>query len=208
MTLETIFKNVTEGKLADVESGVQAALDSGVSADEILNKALIAAMDKVGQLFEAGDLFVPEMLIAARAMQAGLNLLKPSLAEEGVETAGVVAMGTVKGDLHDIGKNLVSMMLEGAGFEVVDLGTDVDPVKFAEAVKNGARVVGMSAMLTTTMSSMADVIEAVEDINMRDKVKIIIGGAPVTGEFAEQIGADGYSSDASNAVKLVRDLLG
>jgi len=208
MKLETIFQYVTEGKIADVESGVQAALDAGVSADEILNQALIAAMDKVGQLFEAGDLFVPEMLIAARAMQAGLNLLKPSLAEEGVETAGTVAVGTVKGDLHDIGKNLVAMMLEGAGFEVLDLGTDVDPVKFAEAAKNGASVVGMSAMLTTTMSSMADVIEAIEDVNVRDKVKIIIGGAPVTGEFAEQIGADGYSSNASNVVKMVRELLG
>jgi len=208
MKLEPIFQYVTEGKISDVESGVQAALDAGVSADEILNQALIAAMDKVGQLFEDGDLFVPEMLIAARAMQAGLNLLKPSLAEEGVETAGTVAVGTVKGDLHDIGKNLVAMMLEGAGFEVLDLGTDVDPAKFAEAVKNGASVVGMSAMLTTTMSGMADVIEAIEDVNVRDKVKIIIGGAPVTGEFAEQIGADGYSSDASNAVKLVRELLG
>ena len=208
MKLETIFQYVTEGKTSDVESGVQAALDAGVSADEILNQALIAAMDKVGQLFEDGDLFVPEMLIAARAMQAGLNLLKPSLAEEGVETAGTVAVGTVKGDLHDIGKNLVAMMLEGAGLEVLDLGTDVDPAKFAEAVKNGASIVGMSAMLTTTMSGMADVIEAIEDVNVRDKVKVIIGGAPVTGEFCEQIGADGYSSDASNAVKLVRELLG
>jgi 5-methyltetrahydrofolate--homocysteine methyltransferase len=208
MTLETIFKNVTEGKAADVESGVQAALDSGVSAEEILNKALIAAMDDVGQRFEAGDFFVPEMLVAARAMQAGLNLLKPHLAETGVQSAGTVAMGTVKGDLHDIGKNLVAMMLEGAGFEVMDLGTDVDPAKFAEAVRNGANVVGMSALLTTTMGSMADVIEAVEDINMRDEVKIIVGGAPVTPEYAEQIGADGFAADASSAVKKVRELLG
>ncbi len=208
MNLETIYQNVTEGKAADVKAGVQAALDSGVSAEEILNKALIAAMDDVGQRFEDGDLFVPEMLIAARAMQAGLNLLKPHLADTGVLSAGTVAVGTVKGDLHDIGKNLVAMMLEGAGFEVMDLGTDVDPAKFAEAVRNGANVVGMSALLTTTMGSMAQVIEAVEDINMREKVKIIIGGAPVTADYAEQIGADGFSADASTAVKKVRELLG
>ena len=208
MTLETIFQNVTEGKTAEVEAGVQAALDSGVSSEEILNKALIAAMDDVGQRFEAGDFFVPEMLVAARAMQAGLNILKPHLAETNFQSAGTVAIGTVKGDLHDIGKNLVAMMLEGAGFEVMDLGTDVDPTDFAEAVRNGANVVGMSALLTTTMGSMADVIEAVEDINMRDKVKIIIGGAPITPEYAEQIGADGFAADASSTVKKVRELLG
>jgi len=160
MKLETIFQNVIAGKAAEVEAGVQAALDSGVSPEEILNEALIAAMDDVGQRFEAGDFFVPEMLIAARAMQAGLNLLKPHLAETDIKSAGTVAIGTVKGDLHDIGKNLVAMMLEGAGFKVIDLGTDVDPAKFAEAVRNGANVVGMSALLTTTMGSMAHAIEA------------------------------------------------
>jgi len=208
MNLETIFQNVTEGNAEDVEAGVQAALETGVPSEEILNKALIAAMDEVGQRFEAGDFFVPEMLIAARAMQAGLVVLKPHLAETSFQSAGTVAIGTVKGDLHDIGKNLVAMMLEGAGFEVMDLGTDVDPAKFAEAVRNGANVVGMSALLTTTMASMAQVIEAVEDINMRDKVKIIIGGAPVTADYAEQIGADGFAADASGAVKKVRELLG
>ena len=208
MNLETINQNVAEGNEAGVVAGVQAALDSGMSPEEILNQGLIAAMDDVGQRFEDGDLFVPEMLIAARAMQAGLNLLKPHLVETGVQSAGIVAIGTVKGDLHDIGKNLVAMMLEGAGFEVMDLGTDVDPAEFAEAVRNGANVVGMSALLTTTMGSMAQVIEAVEDINMRDKVKIIIGGAPVTPEYAEQIGADGFAADASSAVKKVRELLG
>lgn len=208
MKLETIFKKVTEGEAEDVAAGVQAALDSGVPSEEILNKALIAAMDDVGQQFEEGDLFVPEMLIAARAMQAGLDLLKPHLAETGVQAAGTVAVGTVKGDLHDIGKNLVAMMLEGAGFEVIDLGTDVDPAKFAQAVKNGANVLGMSALLTTTMGSMAQVIEAIEELNMRDKVKIIIGGAPVTAEYAEEIGADGFAADASGAVKKVRELLG
>ena len=208
MNLETIFQNVTEGNAEDVEAGVQAALETGVSSEEILNKALIAAMDEVGQRFEAGDFFVPEMLVAARAMQAGLVVLKPHLAETSFQSAGTVAIGTVKGDLHDIGKNLVAMMLEGAGFEVIDLGTDVDPAKFAEAVRNGANVVGMSALLTTTMASMAQVIEAVEDVNMRDKVKIIIGGAPVTADYAEQIGADGFAADASGAVKKVRELLG
>jgi 5-methyltetrahydrofolate--homocysteine methyltransferase len=208
MNLETIFQNVTEGNAEDVEAGVQAALETGVSSEEILNKALIAAMDEVGQRFEAGDFFVPEMLIAARAMQAGLVVLKPHLAETSFQSAGTVAIGTVKGDLHDIGKNLVAMMLEGAGFEVIDMGTDVDPAKFAEAVRNGANVVGISALLTTTMASMAQVIEAVEDINMRDKVKIIIGGAPVTADYAEQIGADGFAADASGAVKKVRELLG
>jgi len=207
MTLETIFQNVTEGKVADVEAGVQAALDSGVSPEEILNKALIAAMDDVGERFEAGDFFVPEMLVAANAMQAGLTILKPHLADTSYQLAGTVAIGTVKGDLHDIGKNLVAMMLEGAGFEVIDLGTNVGPAEFAEAVRNGANVVGMSALLTTTMSSMADVIEAVEDINMRDQVKVIIGGAPVTPEYAEEIGADGFAADASSAVKKVRELL-
>lgn len=208
MNLETILQNVTEGNAEDVEAGVQAALETGVSSEEILNKALIAAMDEVGQRFEAGDFFVPEMLIAARAMQAGLVVLKPHLAETSFQSAGTVAIGTVKGDLHDIGKNLVAIMLEGAGFEVIDMGTDVDPAKFAEAVRNGANVVGISALLTTTMASMAQVIEAVEDINMRDKVKIIIGGAPVTADYAEQIGADGFAADASGAVKKVRELLG
>jgi len=208
MEFEAIFKNVTEGKKADVASGVQAALDSGASPEEILNKALIAAMTEIGRRYEAGDLFVPEMLVAAHAMQAGLQLLKPHLIKTGVQAAGTVAIGTVKGDLHDIGKNLVAMMLEGAGFEIVDLGTDVDPAKFAEAVRNGANVVGMSALLTTTMGNMAQVIEAIEDIDMRDEVKIIIGGAPVTAEYAEKIGADGYAPDASSAVKKVNELLG
>ena len=208
MNLETIFQNVVKGQAPDVELGVQAALSSGMPAEEILNNALIAAMDEIGKQFEQGDLFVPEMLIAARAMQAGLNLLKPLLAESGVQSAGIVAMGTVKGDLHDIGKNLVAMMFEGAGFEVIDVGTDVEPAVFAETVRNGAIVVGMSAMLTTTMPAMADVIEALEDTNVRDQVKVIIGGAPVTPEFAEKINADGYAADASSAVTKVQEMLG
>jgi 5-methyltetrahydrofolate--homocysteine methyltransferase len=208
MTLKDIYQNVVQGDATAVSTGVQAELDAGTAPEDILNQALISAMDYVGQQFEAGEFFVPEMLIAARAMQAGMNLLKPHLVEGGVESAGKVAIGTVKGDLHDIGKNLVAMMLEGAGFEVEDLGTDVPPTKFLEAALGGAQVIGMSALLTTTMGSMTDVIEAIEDSNLRDKVKIIIGGAPVTDAYAQQIGADGYAPDASSAVRKVRALLG
>jgi 5-methyltetrahydrofolate--homocysteine methyltransferase len=207
MSLKEIYQNVIDGDANGVSTGVQAELDAGTVPEEILNQALISAMDYVGQQFEEGEFFVPEMLIAARAMQAGMNLLKPHLVESGVESAGKVAIGTVKGDLHDIGKNLVAMMLEGAGFEVEDLGTDVPPTRFLEAALGGAQVIGMSALLTTTMGSMSDVIEAIEDGNIRDKVKVIIGGAPVTSSFAEQIGADGYASDASSAVRKVRKLL-
>jgi 5-methyltetrahydrofolate--homocysteine methyltransferase len=208
MSLKEIYQNVVDGDASAVSAGVQAALDAATSPEEILNQALISAMDYVGQQFEEGEFFVPEMLIAARAMQAGMNLLKPHLIEVGVESAGKVAIGTVKGDLHDIGKNLVAMMLEGAGFEVEDLGTDVPPTNFLDAALGGAQVIGMSALLTTTMGGMSDVIEALEDGNIRDKVKVIIGGAPVTTAFAEKIGADGYASDASSAVRKVRDLLG
>ena len=208
MKLDKIYQDVINGQSSDVESGVKAALAAGVSPEIILNKALIAAMDDVGQRFAEGEFFVPEMLVAARAMQAGLNLLKPHLTETGVKSAGRVAIGTVKGDLHDIGKNLVVMMLEGAGFEVEDLGTDVDPSKFSEAAMNGAQVIGMSALLTTTMGSMSDVIEAVENVNMRDKIKVIIGGAPVTDAFAREIGADAFAPDASSAVRIVRELIG
>jgi len=208
MSLKDIYEDVVRGDSEAVRAGVQAELDSGSTPETILNQALISAMDYVGEQFEIGEFFVPEMLIAARAMQAGMNLLKPHLVESGVKSAGKVAIGTVKGDLHDIGKNLVAMMLEGAGFEVEDLGTDVGPVKFQEAVMGGAQVIGMSALLTTTMGSMKDVIDAIEDSNFREKVKVVIGGAPVTSAYAEQIGADGYAPDASSAVRLVRELLG
>lgn len=208
MKLDKIYQDLVNGQSSDVESGVKAALAAGVSPEIILKKALIAAMDDVGRRFDEGDFFVPEMLVAARAMQTGLNLLKPHLAETGVKSAGRVAIGTVKGDLHDIGKNLVLMMLEGAGFEVEDLGTDVDPTKFGEAAMNGAQVIGLSALLTTTMGRMSDVIKAVENVNMRDKVKVIIGGAPVTEAFAREIGADAFAPDASSAVRIVRELIG
>jgi 5-methyltetrahydrofolate--homocysteine methyltransferase len=208
MDLKTIYQAVTEGETAEVEAGVRAALAAGISAAEILNQALVAAMDEVGQRFEDGDLFVPEMLIAARAMQAGLQILKPHLAQAEVKAAGKVAIGTVKGDLHDIGKNLVAMMLEGAGFEVQDLGVDVSPEAFVKAAQGGAQLIGMSALLTTTMSNMEVTVQALKTAGLRDSVKIFIGGAPVTQEYASKIGVDGFAADASSATRLARQLLG
>lgn len=207
MILETIYQHVIDGEAEEVESQVQKAFDEGHSAGDILNKALIAAMDEVGRRYEQGDFFVPEMLVAARAMQAGLHILKPYLVQGGVKAAGKIAIGTVKGDLHDIGKNLVAMMLEGAGFEVHDLGTDVDPQKFVQMAKEGAQVIGLSALLTTTMNNMAVTIQALQQAGLRDKVKVIIGGAPVTPEYAQKIGADGFAPDASTATRVVRELL-
>lgn len=209
MKLETIYQNVTEGKVAEVEAGVQDALDSGLSTEEILDKALIAAMGEVGRRFETGDLFVPEMVIAARAMKAGLSVLRPLLADSDIASSGRYIVGTVKGDLHDIGKNLVKMMLEGGGFEVIDLGADVDPSAFVDAVReHKPDLVGLSALLTTTMTQMKSTIEALEEAGLRDSVKIMIGGAPVTTAFAEEIGADGYAEDAASAVDMSRELMG
>jgi 5-methyltetrahydrofolate--homocysteine methyltransferase len=206
--IKDIYTNVMEGEAEAVTEKVQAALDAGVSASVILNEGMIAAMGEVGRLFEEGEYFVPEMLIAARAMQAGLALLKPFLKEADVQSAGKVVIGTVKGDLHDIGKNLVAMMLEGAGFEIVDLGTDVAPEKFVDAARTeGAQLVGLSALLTTTMPSMKATIEALIAAGLRDKVKVMIGGAPITQEYANQIGADGFASDASRAVAMAKSLI-
>jgi 5-methyltetrahydrofolate--homocysteine methyltransferase len=207
MKLEEIYQNVIDGQAPAVEAGVKAALDAGEKADVILHQALIAAMDEVGKRFEEGDFFVPEMLIAARAMQAGLSLLKPHLAATDIKSAGKVAIGTVKGDLHDIGKNLVAMMLEGAGFEVVDLGVDVAPDVFVQAVKNGAQVIGMSALLTTTMANMQRTIEALNTAGVRNQVKVVVGGAPVTEDYAKRIGADAFAADASSATRVVRQLV-
>jgi 5-methyltetrahydrofolate--homocysteine methyltransferase len=204
--IKNIYQAVLEGDMGAVEENVQAALDAGVLPVDILQKGLIAAMGEVGRLFEEGEYFVPEMLIAARAMKAGLTILKPLLVDSGIEPAGKVAVGTVKGDLHDIGKNLVAMMLEGAGFEIVDLGTDVTPEQFVEAVKDGVDIIGLSALLTTTMPSMEGTIKAITDAGLRDRVKIMIGGAPVTAEYARQIGADGFAPDASQAVTLAKTL--
>jgi len=209
MDLKQIFDNVIEGAAPSVEAGVKQALSEGIGADVILKEALIAAMDEVGRQYEEGDIFVPEMLISARAMQAGLALLKPHLVGGANESAGKVAIGTVKGDLHDIGKNLVAMMLEGAGFEIIDLGVDVPPQAFVDAVATkGAQVIGMSALLTTTMSNMGVTIEALKAAGLRDKVKVMIGGAPVTQDFASQIGADGFAADASSATRIARELVG
>jgi 5-methyltetrahydrofolate--homocysteine methyltransferase len=207
MEIKEIYQNVIEGNAPAVQAGVNAALAQGLAADVILNQALIAAMEEVGKRFEEGEFFVPEMLIAARAMQSGLAILKPRLVESGVKAAGQIAIGTVKGDLHDIGKNLVAMMLEGAGYEVKDLGTDVDPQAFVKAAQEGAQVIGMSALLTTTMSNMQNTIQALQAAGLRDKVKVVIGGAPVTEAYARQIGADAFAPDASSAVRTVRQLV-
>jgi len=206
---EALQNAILEGDVEATKESVQAALDAGLEPGAILADGMIAAMKEVGRLFEEGEYFVPEMLIAARAMQAGLGLLKPHLASSDVKSAGTVAIGTVKGDLHDIGKNLVALMLEGAGFEVKDLGVDVAPEKFVEAVRAGdVDIVALSALLTTTMASMKATIEAIQQAGLRDQVKIMVGGAPVTQEYAEQIGADGYSQDASRAVSLAQSLVG
>jgi 5-methyltetrahydrofolate--homocysteine methyltransferase len=207
MDLKAIYENVIEGAASDVEAGVREALAAGVNADAILQDALIAAMGEVGNRYEEGDMFVPEMLIAARAMQAGLNLLKPHLIGGMTKSAGKIAIGTVKGDLHDIGKNLVAMMLEGAGFEIINLGVDVEPQAFVDAAQEGAQIIGMSALLTTTMSNMKVTIEALKAAGMRDKVKVLIGGAPVTQEFANSIGADAFAADAPSAARIARQLL-
>jgi len=205
---QEIYQAVISGHKDEVEIGIQNALSAGIPAEKILHDGLIPPMAEVGRLFEEGEYYVPEMLIAARAMQAGLAILKPYLAEANVKAVGKVAIGTVKGDLHDIGKNLVAMRLEGAGCEIIELGTDVSPEKFVEAGSNDVvDIVGVSALLTTTMPSMATTIKALEDSGVRDQVKVIIGGAPVTDAYAAQIGADGFSTDASRAVTLAKSLL-
>lgn len=208
----SILKEIGESVLAyqpkKVEELTQQGLDEGKSASELLNDGLIPAMDEVGKKYEAGEIYVPEMLMAAKAMKAALAVLRPILAETGVEAKGKVVIGTVEGDLHDIGQNLVSIMLEGAGYEVHNLGIDNTKDAFVEAVKETeSDVVAMSALLTTTMIQMPEVIEALKAAGLRDGLKIIIGGAPVTQEYADQIGADGYAKDAAAAVTLVRGLL-
>jgi len=201
--IKKIYQGVLEGDREAVTSVVQEAIAAKMTAEKILKEGMMSAMSEVGRLFEEGEYFVPELLIAARAMQGGMELLKPMLVAEEIEPIGRIVIGTVKGDLHDIGKNLVGMMLQGAGFEVTDLGSDVDAQKFVDAVKStNAHVVGMSALLTTTMSNMPSTIEAFKAAGLRDKVKILVGGAPLTKAYADQIGADGYAPDASQAAKL------
>jgi 5-methyltetrahydrofolate--homocysteine methyltransferase len=206
--LSAIYNAILEGDVAGTKAGVQAALMADLQPETILSDGMIAAMNEVGKRFEDGDFYVPEMLVAASAMQAALFLLKPRLVASDVKSTGKVAIGTVKGDLHDIGKNLVALMLEGAGFEVRDLGVDVPPEKFIEAIATGdVNILALSALLTTTMPNMKTTIESIHQAGMRDKVKIIIGGAPVTQHYADEIGADGFASDASNAVSATRKLL-
>jgi 5-methyltetrahydrofolate--homocysteine methyltransferase len=196
------------GEAEEVAALVQQALDQGMSPAEILSNGLIAGMDEVGKDFKAGDLFVPEVLVAARAMSAGMGILRPLLAAGEVPSAGKYVIGTVKGDLHDIGKNLVKMMLEGAGFETIDLGTDVEAQAFVDAVReHQPEMVGMSALLTTTMVNMKTTIEALEEAGLRNSVKVMVGGAPVTAAFAEEIGADAYAPDAATAVEVARSLV-
>ena len=201
--IEKIYQGVLNGEREVVVEAVREAIDAKVPAETILKEGMMRAMAETGRLFEEGEYFVPELLIAARAMQGGMDLLKPLLVAADIEPVGRIVIGTVKGDLHDIGKNLVGMMLEGAGFEVIDLGSDVDAEKFVEAVKtNHAHIVGMSALLTTTMTNMPVVIQALKNAGLRDGVKVMVGGAPVTKAYADQIGADGYAPDASQAAKM------
>ena len=206
-TLDELFEIVVNGQSDIVQQKVNEALTSGVDPAVILNETMIPAMSEVGRRFEEGEFFVPEMLVAARAMQHGMKLLTPHLQKEKAKSKGKVAIGTVKGDLHDIGKNLVGMMLEGAGFEIQDLGNDVSPEKFVEAARSGANIIAMSALLSTTMINMKDVIEALDRADLPNTVKVIVGGAPLTEAYAKSIGADGYASGTSQAVSIAKTLL-
>jgi 5-methyltetrahydrofolate--homocysteine methyltransferase len=207
--LKQLHDGIIEGKAKPVRAATEAALAAGVDPNILLNQYMIPAMDVVGKKYEAGEYFVPELLMAARAMKGSLELLRPLLAASGVPPVARVAIGTVKGDLHDIGKNLVAAMLEGGGFEVIDLGTDVPVEKFVSAITDqNVSIIALSALLTTTMSSMKAVVEAISAAGLNSKAKVIIGGAPITERFASEIGADGYSANASGAVALARKLAG
>ncbi len=207
MDLHQISLKLQAGKAKDVKALVQQAIDEGVPAHEILEKGLVDGMNVIGEKFKNNEVFVPEVLVAARAMNMGASLLKPLLAAEGVKATGKVCIGTVKGDLHDIGKNLVKMMLEGKGLEVIDLGTDVAPETFINTARDEhCQLICCSALLTTTMGAMADVVEAAKDAGIRDQVKIMVGGAPVTEAFCKQIGADAYTPDAATAAEVAVQL--
>jgi 5-methyltetrahydrofolate--homocysteine methyltransferase len=209
MELRQIADNLIKGKAPEVKELVQKAIDEGEDVQKVLNEGLVAGMDVVGKKFKANEFYVPEVLIAARAMKAGMEILRPILVDKDIKGVGTVVLGTARGDLHDIGKNLVAMMLEGAGFEIIDLGVDVSPEKFIETAKEKkADLVGISALLTTTMPSMKDVVKVMRDSDLKDKVKVFIGGAPVTQSYADEIGADGYAPDAASAVDEAKQLLG
>jgi len=206
--LQEISDALQKGKAKDVADLVKKALDGGQKAEDILNTGLLAGMDVVGTKFKNGEVYVPEVLIAARAMNSGAAILKPVLAEKGVKAAGVVAIGTVKGDLHDIGKNLVAMMMEGKGLEVIDLGVDVSAEQYYEAdEKKGAQIIAMSALLTTTMNEMKNIIDYFAEKGVRDKLIFMVGGAPITDTFCKTIGADHYSPDAASAADIAKKAL-
>ena len=208
VNLKQIAENLIQGKAEKVKELVQKAVDEGEDVEKILNEALLAGMSVVGDKFKRNEFYVPEVLIAARAMKAGMEVIRPFLVEKNIKGEGTVVLGTVKGDLHDIGKNLVGMMLEGAGFEVVDLGVDIPAEKFIQVAKEkNADIIGLSALLTTTMPAMKDVISHVGSSNLQGKVKVMIGGAPVTQDYADEIGADGYAPDAASAVDKAKELL-
>ena len=207
--LEQISENLIKGKAKEVKELVEKAIKENLNVGDILNKGLLAGMSIIGERFKKNEVYVPEVLIAARAMKSGMEVLKPLLAQAGVKPVGTVVMGTVKGDLHDIGKNLVCMMLEGAGFKVVDAGINVEPEKMVQLAKeNNADVIGASALLTTTMTNMKTVVDSVKSSELSGKVKVIIGGAPVTQAFADEIGADGYAPDAASAATVAKKLIG
>ena len=206
--LQDLKQAVVEGDRHDATELTTELLESGASAKEILNEGLIAGMSVIGERFKQGDCFVPEMLIAARAMQSALEILRPVLVDTGVEPTGTIVIGTVRGDLHDIGKNLTGMFLEGAGFNVVDLGVDVSAERFVDAVReHNAELLGMSALLTTTMAYTAEVIKALDAANLRDRVKVIVGGAPITEAWAKQIGANAFALDAASGADRCKELI-
>jgi 5-methyltetrahydrofolate--homocysteine methyltransferase len=207
--LGKMAESLIAGKIDEVVDLTKEALDGGAAPADILDQGLLAGMDVVGQRFKAEEMFIPEVLRCAKCMHGAMEILRPLLAETGVESIGTLIIGTVKGDLHDIGKNLVGMMFEGAGFNVVDLGIDKEPQVFVDAIKeHGAKLVGMSALLTTTMPKMGETINAIQEAGIRDQVKILVGGAPITAAFAEEIGADGYASNAASAVEKGKELIG
>ncbi len=208
VSLEELKQNLIGGKAPQVKELVQSAVNEGMDVKQILNEGLIAGMAVVGARFKKNEFYIPEVLIAARAMNTGMEILEPLLMKSGVEPVGTIAIGTAKGDLHDIGKNLVGMMLKGAGFKVEDLGIDVPPEKFVDAAKNGAKIVAVSALLTTTMPGMKDVVEALGKAGLDGQVKTMVGGAPVTQSYADEIKADGYAPDSGSAVDKAKELLG
>jgi 5-methyltetrahydrofolate--homocysteine methyltransferase len=206
--LENLAQYVIDGNAQKAKETTDEALAQKVPVADIINKGLVAGMQVVGQKFKCNEFYIPEVLIAARAMKQSMEKLRPLIAESGIQPIARVAIGTVQGDLHDIGKNLVGMMLEGAGFEVIDLGTDVSPAKFVEAVReHKAEAIGLSALLTTTMPAMKETIAALQEAGLRDRVSVMVGGAPLTQAYADEIGADGYAPDAASAVDTAKQLL-